>query len=231
MKLTNVDIKKAFRLNKISFKTVFKIVLITLVCLPIAYFLNLVLNVILIKLDLFQVQTMDMGTGTLNFFIMFFLISITPGICEEVFFRGMMLSGYESKMKPLNAIILTGVLFGLFHFNLQNLMLPMFLGVMLALVVYITNSIYSSMILHSIFNAIGLVIMYFVPEVENIEATPAEMEAVLEASIELLEQSAPILLGFLLFVSIICGGLLYVLINGLKKDYIKKGSQFDFLLS
>lgn len=217
MKLTKVDIKKAFRFNKIPFKTIYKIVLITLASLPIAYFLNLVLNVILMKLDLFQIQTMDIGTGTLNFFVMFFLISITPGICEEIFFRGMMFSGYSSKMKPSSAIVLTGVLFGLFHFNLQNLMLPIFLGIILALVVYITDSIYSSMIAHGLFNGIGLLIMYFIPSSGSVGTTPTDVEA----SVELIEQAAPAILGFLFVVSLLCGGVLYLLINMLKKDYVK----------
>lgn len=220
MKLKRIDIKRAFRLNKISFMTVVKVVLITLACVPIAYFLNLLVNVILIKLDLFQVQTMDIGTGGFNFIVMFFLISITPGICEEIFFRGLMLSGYRNQTRVSTSIIVTGVLFGLFHFNIQNFMLPMFLGIILAMLVHITNSIYSSMIAHGLFNAIGLVIMYLPNIAGEQELTASETEA----SIELLEQSAPLLLGALFVISCICVFLLLLLINWLKSEHVKLGA-------
>ncbi len=213
MKKTNVDIKKAFRLNKIPFMTALKVALITLVSLPIAYFLNFLVTSILLELDLFRAQSLDIGTGTLNFFVMIFLISITPAICEEVFFRGMMLSGYESSMSPVRAALLTGLLFGLFHFNIQNLMLPTFLGVILAVVVRTSNSIYSGMLMHGIFNFIGLLIMY-IPK-DDIEVTAESTQI----AIDLLKESMGIVLLVFGFLAVICSAFLVMLINWLKKDY------------
>lgn len=206
MKLTGVDIRSQFRMNRISFKTAIQSILITLFSLPIAYTLNFIMNYILIKLDLFQVQTMEVGSGTFNFFIMIFLIAITPGICEEVFFRGMMFSAFREKINPHHAILITGLFFGLFHFNLQNLMLPSFLGIIFAYLVYYTNSIYSSMIGHTLFNFIGLIIMY-----NDTSASDEE----LDMAISFIDEAGLQAMGIFLVVSLISASILFALFKWL----------------
>lgn len=209
MKLTGVNIKKHFRLKRISFKTAIQVILITLFSLPIAYTLNFIMNYILIKLDLFQIQSMDVGSGVFNFFIMTLLISVTPGICEEVFFRGMIFSAYEGKMQSKYAILLSGIFFGLFHFNLQNLLLPTFLGIVFGYLVYKTGSIISSMIAHTLFNFIGLIVMYFSPDSNASE---------LEEAIKVMNETGLQAIIFLIIVSGISVGILYLLLKWFNKS-------------
>jgi membrane protease YdiL (CAAX protease family) len=218
MKSKGLSIRKTFRFKKITFGQGFLSLLMTVLALPAAYTLNFIMNYILIKLDLFQVQTMDVGTGTINFFIMIFFISITPGICEEFFFRGLMLSGYEEKLKPSTAIFLTGVLFGIFHFNLQNLLLPTLLGIVFGWLVYTTGSIYSSMLGHGLFNLIGLSIMYSQDTVSSDD---------LSTSIEMVESEGLVVIAVMVFFSAIAFGLLLLVgraIKSISKSY-EQGDQ------
>lgn len=212
MKVKGYSIKEKFRFKKMNIRTGVKAFFITLFSLPFAYTLNYLMNIILIKLDLFQIQSMDLGTGTANFFVVFFLISITPGICEEVFFRGLMFSGYRDQMSATKAIILTGILFGLFHFNLQNLLLPTFLGIIFAWLVYTTDTIYSSMLGHALFNGIGVVLMYFGP------ATEVE-GADLDASIATLGEEGWTILLVMGMISAIFGIFAYLIAKSLKNDF------------
>jgi len=212
MKYKGINIKEKFRFNKIGFKSIYKVVLITLFALPIAYTLNFILSYILIKLDLFQVQTIDLGSGTSSFLIATLLVAVTPGICEEVFFRGLMFSGYEEKMSPTKAILITGLFFGLFHFNIQNLLLPTFLGIIFAWLVYTTNSIYSSIIAHGLFNFIGVMVMMSTQSEASTES--------LDSSIALLEEQGLVVIGIFLVVSLISGTLMALFMILLKKDFV-----------
>src|SRR5699024_4587010 len=76
-----------------------------------------------------------------------------------IMFRGTIMNAYEGLSKK-KAIIYSAVLFGLFHLNLQNLVGPILLGIIFGIIVYKTNSIYSSIIAHTINNGIALTIGY-----------------------------------------------------------------------
>jgi hypothetical protein len=76
-------------------------------------------------------------------------------------FRGTMLDSYE-RLGHKKSILITAFLFGIFHFNIFNFIGPAFLGIILGVLVYKTNSIYTSIIGHTINNSIALTIGYFV---------------------------------------------------------------------
>jgi hypothetical protein len=100
-----------------------------------------------------------------------FIIAIAPGICEEVMFRGTISRAYDS-LGYKRSIIITAVLFGIFHFNAMNLVGPIFLGIILGILVHKTNSIYASMLGHTLNNGIALTIGFlvtkFVPALEEV---------------------------------------------------------------
>lgn len=210
MKAQGVKLKERFRFRPVSIWTIFKTVGITLAALPIAYTLNFIVNYILVKMDLFQIQTMDLsGQGALHFLIITFLVAVTPGFVEEFFFRGMMLSAYREQMSPVKAMLLTGLFFGMFHFNLQNLMLPTFLGIIFAWLVYTTDSIIPSMVAHGLFNFIGSVIM-----------TSSDPNAVNpEEAISIIQEQGGQVIIVMLVMSAFAACILAALMYWLKSDY------------
>lgn len=98
---------------------------------------------------------------TLSFTLIFF--GIAAPIVEEMIFRGMMLTVFERKWNKGVAIVLTSVLFGIIHIIGQKMGLKDFLimtlsasliGAILAIVTFITESIWSSVIIHMVWNII-----------------------------------------------------------------------------
>ena len=97
-----------------------------------------------------------------NFFeviLIVFVTSFIPAICEEVFFRGFVQKSFEQKLKPLIAIFLTAMFFGIYHFNPYGLIALVALGVYFGYAVYQTDSIFVSMILHFFNNFLAVVLV------------------------------------------------------------------------
>ncbi len=83
-------------------------------------------------------------------------VSILPGICEEVAFRGTLLYGLRRKLPPARLALAVGLIFGLFHVALFRIIPTGFLGVVLTAVALLTGSIFPSMLIHAGNNAFGL---------------------------------------------------------------------------
>jgi membrane protease YdiL (CAAX protease family) len=67
---------------------------------------------------------------------------------EEVLFRGFVLSGLRSSYRPLHAMLLTAVLFGLFHQDASVIPGAIFLGVIYGTIVLRTGSLFPAMLAH-----------------------------------------------------------------------------------
>lgn len=97
--------------------------------------------------------TLDLGLVQLVFFL-----AIMPGVLEEIAFRGVLLHGLRKRLaSPLGAALVSGLIFGLFHLSLFRIVPTALLGVMLAIVVIRTRSIYPAMLWHLLNNALALV--------------------------------------------------------------------------
>lgn len=160
LKIKGYSIKEAIRFNKISLKQIIFTVLIIVFSYPIAVFLNLIAITILTNFTPVSPTTVPIPTSNGEYLLGLFVVALAPGICEEIMFRGTMMLGYD-KMGYKKSIFITAILFGIFHFNIMNLLGPTFLGIILGFLVYKTNSILSSMIAHTLNNGIALTIGYF----------------------------------------------------------------------
>jgi peptide/nickel transport system substrate-binding protein len=87
-------------------------------------------------------------------FLLVLAFAVTPGICEEVLFRGVLLYKLERQFGFWPSIVLTAVIFGAFHFSRYRFVGPTLLGVVLAFVTLRANSIFPSMLIHSGYNAV-----------------------------------------------------------------------------
>jgi sodium transport system permease protein len=84
------------------------------------------------------------------------MLTLLPGICEELTFRGVLLSSLRRHYTPLRAAILSGLVFGLFHFAIFRIIPTAYLGVMLAGATLLSGSIYPAMVWHALNNALAL---------------------------------------------------------------------------
>lgn len=206
LKLKGHSLKRTLRLNKISKKQILYIILITIFSYPVAVFLNNLMLAFLSLFGEFVPSVVPLPESKKLYLLSLFILAITPGICEEVMFRGTIMNAYEGLGKN-RAIVFSAILFGLFHINLQNLIGPIFLGLIFGIVVYKTNSIYSSILGHILNNGIAMTIGYFaMKSQEGIDNIPAY---------ELSYRTQ--LFIALIFTSVIALGAGYVLIKLIKK--------------
>ncbi len=116
------------------------------------------------NLDKLMESTMGMVLNATSIFEMIFVIlvvSVTPAICEEVFFRGFTQKSLEYAVKPFWAILITSFAFALYHFNPYGLFALTILAAYLGYSAYQSKSILVPIILHFINNFIS-VISYFI---------------------------------------------------------------------
>lgn len=81
------------------------------------------------------------------------LFSLTPAICEEFLFRGLIFGSLKQRMKPKYAIIFSGILFGIFHIYPGKMLTTALLGMLFAYSAHKTKSLLMPMILHFFNNA------------------------------------------------------------------------------
>lgn len=99
-----------------------------------------------------------------GYILLALLVCVGSPIVEELFFRGLLFSSLLERLAPLGrgvsiaaAVILTGLVFGLAHFEpLQFLALAGF-GMVLALLAYSTGRLGSSIVAHISFNTVTIV--------------------------------------------------------------------------
>ncbi len=81
------------------------------------------------------------------------LIAVFPGVCEEFLFRGFLQGGLRSAMGKWRAILLVGVIFGLFHLYGFKILVTGLLGVLLAWVCWQSGSIWPGILVHVMHNS------------------------------------------------------------------------------
>lgn len=89
--------------------------------------------------------------------VLFVFLALGAPLVEELFFRGLLLRGLLARVPTAVAIILTGLLFGLAHFEpVQFAGLALF-GMVLALVAWRTGRIGPTIAAHAAFNAAAVI--------------------------------------------------------------------------
>lgn len=84
-----------------------------------------------------------------------------PAICEELAFRGFILTGLQRRFRPRTAVALSSLLFALFHLNVFQMLPTFLLGMILAYLTTRCGSILPSMLFHVLYNTLILVPVLF----------------------------------------------------------------------
>lgn len=84
-------------------------------------------------------------------------IALTPALCEEITFRGYILSQL-SGAGIRKAAFVSGLFFAMMHLNAQQFLYAFIMGVIFAYFVYYTRSIRASVLAHFFINAVQLLI-------------------------------------------------------------------------
>lgn len=92
--------------------------------------------------------------------VMLFMIGIFGPFCEEFVFRGAIYRGYKNSGPVLYSVVWSSVLFGLMHLNFNQAAYAIAIGIMFALLVEATGSLWSSVFAHMFFNSQQVCLMY-----------------------------------------------------------------------
>ena len=88
-------------------------------------------------------------------------VAILPAVTEEFLFRGIITAEYERNGVAL-AVVLSSLTFALIHFDLVRIPVYFFNGVILALVMYATRSLFASMFVHAANNILAMFLEVYV---------------------------------------------------------------------
>ncbi len=92
-----------------------------------------------------------------GFWQLILVIAVTPAICEELAFRGFMLSGFRHVGHKWRAIVYSALFFGMTHAIFQQSIIACLVGVVIGYIAVQTGSIFPAMLYHLIHNMLGVV--------------------------------------------------------------------------
>ena len=94
-----------------------------------------------------------------------FHIALIPAFAEEFLFRGYILRAFEKSWGIIVAIIVSSLIFGMFHLQITNLLPLAALGAMLAVLTVYSGSIWPAVLAHFINNGAAVVTATYYPEI------------------------------------------------------------------
>lgn len=103
-----------------------------------------------------------------SFIPLFLVVAIMPAICEEMLFRGFLFGTFQNKWKGWAAIIVSGILFGVYHMSVIKAITISFFGFALAYSVYRSGSIFVSMAMHLCNNGLSVLATAYPKQVYEI---------------------------------------------------------------
>jgi membrane protease YdiL (CAAX protease family) len=113
--------------------------------------------------------------GISDLIISLILVGVLPAVGEELIFRGIVQNKLaEGLANPHMAIVISSILFGLTHMQLERILPLSFLGVLLGYSYYYSRSIFVPIILHFLNNSLQVISLYSIGEIDPsmLENTP-----------------------------------------------------------
>lgn len=153
--VTKENYKEVLSLNKISLSNVILIVIMAILIQPIANFVSYITSYLFTNT---ASEAMN-SISDVPFWFFLLISAILPAIFEEVVFRGIILSGVRSA-GVLKSALISGLFFGIIHLNPHQFIYAFLIGIIFALFVIYTKSIYSSILAHFIINGTQGFILY-----------------------------------------------------------------------
>lgn len=85
-------------------------------------------------------------------------VAVTPAVCEEVLFRGVLVRGLATRFFPLTAVALAAGVFAVYHLRVVQLVPTFTLGLVLGYIALRADSVLPGMLAHFTNNAVALVV-------------------------------------------------------------------------
>ena len=164
---TKKDIRKTLRLNPLGWKNVLLIISFGVSIQPVMSLLSYVMSLFFPN----PVEQSVTGIHASGLLLSMLSVAVIPAFLEEVFSRGILLSGYRFLGK-WKAAFFSALLFGLLHMNPQQLPYAFVVGFLFCFLVERTDSLYASILPHMVINGTTVISIF----TEGAGMGPVEME-------------------------------------------------------
>lgn len=164
-----IDIRETFRIKKLGLAPA---LFITLLSVPLFLAATMLNNFVVYGLQFIAdlpPQSLPVPKTPGELAVAVLITGVMPGVCEELMHRGFLLTAYERR-GSYRAVVTVAILFGLFHFDIMNLLGPIFLGAVFGYYVIRTDSIFAGILAHFLNNAIVVVIQYLWGDPSSVES-------------------------------------------------------------
>jgi len=154
----NKDESLADRLafHKMKPKAIFATLLCGIVIIPIGTLANAV-SLLFTENTVTESSSLYLDQSVMTALL---FVAVVGPFVEEFVFRSVIYKGYRKAGGRIGAVVLSALLFGLMHMNLNQLVYAFVVGILLALVVEAADSVWASVICHFVFNAENVVVMF-----------------------------------------------------------------------
>lgn len=95
-----------------------------------------------------------MSGGSIPMFLLLLALAAAPAICEEIAFRGFLLSGFSRGGKIRLAVILSSLSFGIIHMIPQQVFNAALLGIILGMICVRSRSLFPGIVFHFLHNTL-----------------------------------------------------------------------------
>ena len=108
-------------------------------------------------------QVMDKAGG--NLITTLILVGIVGPIAEEIFFRGFVLPGLMKRFGVTQSLLLSSLLFGIFHFDPGAIVPTFILGLALGWVYLKTGALWPAIFAHGLHNSLAIILAKYATEI------------------------------------------------------------------
>ena len=169
--------------------------LAALCCLPVVAVLNTV-SMLFVRNRAMEILPAEMAFGFVPGLI---LAAVLPALAEEFVFRGIMYRSYR-QYSVIGGALLSGLLFGIMHFNLNQMPYAFFDGVIFALMVEATGSIITSVFMHFLLNAVPVALDFILRDEAGYSASSAsDLASVTDSAAVIIAGAVAALMLYLLY--------------------------------
>ena len=201
-----------FGFKKLGWKDALCTLVLGIVMIVVAMGVSLVWQVILKMLGFVHISSDTDYSSVGVLFKELFLVAVLPGVFEEFTHRGLLFAGYQKTKYKF--VILSALLFSLMHQNIVQTGYTFVDGLVMALVMYYTRSIWASMFMHFLNNAVSVGLGY-------IEQNGGPFDFVNKFEDWLYSSPLGIVVMFMGFI--LCSGIAILMIILIRKNAVKAG--------
>jgi sodium transport system permease protein len=138
-------------------------VLLAVAVHPLAHLLQWVVNRVYPLKDELAQQLNRMFIKPDSIWVLLLVIAVLPAICEELAFRGFILSGLRRSGRKWTAIVVSSIFFGAAHVLFQQSLIACLLGMVIGFLAVQTGSLLPGVLFHVVHNSLFVFLAQFSP--------------------------------------------------------------------